>query len=174
MKRLAAIILLLCLCHIACAQNTKADYIKRTQIITRDTNFALGQFFVAWEAMEAANATTRRKESDEEIGERKLQRDAARAALLKSMPVVRANAKRMRSISPVPRFYKKADDRFIDAGYALDSAMSSLESWLIQPSDMWKSQTEKHARKALTDIDAATRALSERSEAGVVNKTYTD
>jgi hypothetical protein len=90
------------------------------------------------------------------------------------MPVVRANAKRMRSSSPVPRFYKKADDRFIDAGYALEAAMSSLESWLIQPSGMWHAQTEKHARKALTDIDAATRTLSERSEAGVVNKTYTD
>ncbi len=174
MKHLSAIIAILLTCRVAHAQNMKANYVKRTQIIARDTNFALGQFFVSWEVMEVANATPRRKESESEVAERNRRRDAARAALLKSMPIVRANAKRMRSISPVPRFYKKADDRFIDAGYALESAMSSLESWLILPSDMWKAQTEKHMRKALTDMEAAARALAERSEAGVANKTYVD
>ena len=174
MKRFITIIAILLLCRMASAQNPRASYIKRTQTISRDAHFAIGQLSLAWETMDATDGTPRRRESEEETAQRASRRDAARAAILKVLPSVRANAKRLRSVSPVPRLFKKADDRFIDAGYALEASMASLEMWLLQPSDLWKSQTEKHLRKALTDIEAAARTLAERSENGVANKTYID
>jgi hypothetical protein len=158
----------------AASARTRGEYVRRTQIIARDTRFALGQFFVAWEEMEALDARSRRRETEDELADKAKRRDVLRAVLLKSLPTIRANAKRLRSVSPVPRVFIKADDRFVSAGYALDAAMTDLESWLVQPADEWKSQTEKHLRAALTDLVSGGRLLQLRSESEVVNKLYVD
>ena len=86
---------------------------------------------------------------------------------------LRANTKRLRSVSPVPKTLKKIDGRFVDASFELDEGLDSLVAWTNTPSAEMNLQLGRQLRKGINGWTNALIALYRATDSGVKAKVYT-
>ncbi|HEY0074052.1 MAG TPA: hypothetical protein VGB77_08130 [Abditibacteriaceae bacterium] len=86
---------------------------------------------------------------------------------------LRANTKRLRSVSPVPKSLKKIDAKFVDASFELEEGFDSLVVWTNTPSSEMKLQLGRQLRKGINSWTNALIALNRVTDNGVKAKVYT-
>lgn len=87
---------------------------------------------------------------------------------------IRGNAKRLRSISPIPRSLKKIDTELVDASFELEEGLDSLISWTNTPSPEMNLQLGRQLRKAVTSWSNALISLNRNTDPAVKAKVYTE
>jgi hypothetical protein len=158
----------------------KADYARRVRAVSSQWRASVAVLWAQAERYEDARQqllrparSTRRASS---VDESELQKEVAeaRAKLLSAVKAVRANSARVSSLSPVPRAWKKSDDRLIEASLLCESALLSLEAWLSAPSTEAENEFRRQMRRARTLIETTERELVTRTNPTFLRKQYTD
>jgi hypothetical protein len=149
-------------------------YRARVEAIARDLLWSNAQMLRAFERYEDAQSAIEKPKRNTDEQALRAEAASARASLLMHIKTVRRNAARLGAISPVPRAWKKTDDRLVESAWQWASALEALDLWLQHPSGAQKLEAFKHARRAQLLLDGARRDLWVRTDRAVRSKTYAD
>jgi hypothetical protein len=155
-------------------QNT-ATYTKRVNIISGELKTMLAGVWVHYEKWENLREDLAKYEKKGTVPDSlKSQNEGLRKALSTSMQDIRNNAKRLRSVSPVPVSLKKVDQKLVESSYELDVALDSLTAWADIPSHEMKLQASRQLRKASNSLSDALKKMNQLCEPAVKNKTFSE
>ena len=154
--------------------HASVQYTSRVLLIRSDLQFELSKLLLALDEMDEVNAprSRRTRKTDEDDADLTARYDRSKAALLAVMPRVRANTRRLRSLTPVPRSLKKADDKFVAAAHDFELALDSLRLWLLHPAQEWRAQATREIRRGLTALELGMKTLGQRND--LPSKVYVD
>lgn len=95
-----------------------------------------------------------------------------KGALASQLQGLRANTRRLRSISPVPRSLKKIDTELVDCSFELQEGFDSLVAWTNTPSAEMNLQLGRQLRRGITTWTNALISLNRATDSGVKAKVY--
>lgn len=149
-------------------------YRARVEAIARDLLWSNALLLQASEEYEAAQSAIDKPRRNTDAVALRAEANVTKMALLGHMKTVRANALRLRAISPVPRPWKKTDDDLVEAAWEWSSGLDLMELWLQHPSNALQNEYAKHLRRGQTLLDGARRDLWARTDRAVRGKAYAD
>jgi hypothetical protein len=153
------------------AQNA---YAKRVQIISDELKPQVAVLWRSFGEMEELNAALqkRAKRDGAPSSADKEEWDKQKSALSAIVQAIRANTKRLRGISPVPRSLRKIDNELVDASFEIETGLDSLMSWVATPSPEMNLQLGRQLRKGITSWSNALIALGRATDPAVKAKVY--
>lgn len=159
---------------ITLAAPSKAEmaYAARMRQIESDLRWSMARLFVSFEQMQNIQDELNRPKRDTDITALRQSRGATKTDLLSDLQKVRANAQRLRSVSPVPRAWKKWDDRLVAAGFDVERGAKGIETWILYPSDETKNSAARSLRRGQNALDGVMSELGRRTERSIATKKY--
>lgn len=152
----------------------RARYAQRVAMVGTDLRWAVANLWRSWEQYQEADKKLQKPTRSVDPAATKTELAAHKASLIDNIAKVRTNAKRLRSLSPVPRAWKKVDDKLIEASLEWDTGVEILETWLLVPSDETKNSCAKHLRRAETVWNDARREVTHKIDPQLAAKKYFD
>jgi hypothetical protein len=155
------------------AKSAQAAYAARVQIIVRELNPRLATLWLTYDQLETRRTEqAKRHKSGVDEAEAKAELVRLRTTLLDTIKAIRVNARRLRSLSPVPQSLRKADDDLIDFGFEVEIGLDSLVTWIDTPAPEMSLQASRQLRKAITSLASALSRLGRLTDPAVKGKIY--
>lgn len=152
--------------------SAQVAYVGRVRQIEGDLRWSVATLFLGFEQMQTLQAQLEKPKRNTDVEALGQQRDKVKAELQAAMKKVQLNAQRLRALSPVPRTWKRWDDRIVDASFDFERGVDGVTTWLLYPADEVKNAAAKLLRHGQSTLDDVTRDLARRTERGVWAKKY--
>ncbi len=152
----------------------RARYAQRVEIVGSDMRWADANLWRSWEQYEDLDKKLQKPTRSVDVEATKTELATQKSFIIEHIAKVRANAKRLRALSPVPRAWKKVDDKLIEASLEWETGVEILETWLLVPSDETRNNCAKHLRRAQTVWNDAQQELTRKTDPQLATKKYFD
>lgn len=150
-------------------------YRQRVKVISDELKPQVAALWQLFGKLEAQNAALQKRaaRNGQASAADKDEWNRLKTSLSSLLQDLRANTKRLRSVSPVPKSLKKIDGKFVDASFELEEGFDSLVVWTNTPSSEMKLQLGRQLRKGINSWTNALIALNRVTDNGVKAKVYT-
>lgn len=155
--------------------NTALAYRQRVKVISDELKPQVAALWQLYGKLETQNAALQKRAARDGAASAadKDEWNRLKTSLSSLLQHLRANTKRLRSVSPVPKSLKKIDGKFVDASFELEEGFDSLVAWTNTPSAEMKLQLGRQLRKGINNWTQALIALNRATDSGVKAKVYT-
>ena len=150
------------------------QYTARVRLLASDVRWALATLHLNWENYETLQKLIDKPLKDTDVAATREEQVRVKGRLLTAMKAVQSNARRLRSLTPVPRAWKRWDDKLIDASLDLEEGVSNLSVWLLNPFDEAKNAGARNLRRAQSTLEGVTKELTQRTDQAVARKVYVE
>jgi hypothetical protein len=159
------------------AQNSgtaSANYVRRVRLVAQDLRWALAKLHLSWENYGSLQELIDRPRRDTDVAATREEQDRTKRQLLEAIKQVQHNAKRLRGLSPVPRSYKRIDEKLITAGLDFQVGTEGIATWLLFPSGEVKNNSARQVRRAQSTLQGVLGELARRTDSAITAKTYVE
>jgi hypothetical protein len=151
-----------------------ANYVRRVQVVAQDLRWALAKLHLSWENYQVLQGLIDKPRRDTDVAATREEQERTKRQLLEAMKQVQHNARRLRGLSPVPRSYKRVDEKLITAGLDFQVGTEGIATWLLFPSGEVKNNSARQVRRAQSTLQGVLGELARRTDSAITGKTYVE
>jgi hypothetical protein len=154
--------------------NSAAKYAMRVRLVAQDLRWSLAELHLLWENYQTLQDLINQPRKDTDVPATREEQSRTKQRLLEVMKRVQSNATRLRSLSPVPRPFKRLDDKLIGAGLELHNGVQGISTWLLFPSAEVRNISARQLRHSQSTLEGALNELARRTEPAITRKIYAE